>query len=54
MFDVDFFDRHRLKMNMLLLEDDIKGVLFRAATDWNILETKPLIKDENMSVEEFA
>lgn len=53
-FETSFFDQQRLRMDLLLLEEDTKSVVFRAATDWSIIVPKPLIKPEDMSVDEFG
>lgn len=53
-FDTQFFDRQRLRMDLLLLEEDTKAIIFRAATDWGIIKLKPAIKPEDVPIEEFA
>jgi len=41
-------------MDLLLLEEDTKAVVFRAATDWGIIAPKTLVKPDDMSIDEFS
>lgn len=54
-FKTDFFEKHSLRLEIMNhIKESPCDLLMWCGIDWGVIEKKPLIKPDNISVEEFA